>query len=65
MNFKRGDQLVIRAYKCEPGKGLSYPAMTLTASEDGSSGGWDVYNGTTVDGKEVSFYGFSVEEVYM
>ena len=45
----------------KPGKGLSYPAMTVTASDPGVIGGWDVYDGIDQNGKEVSFYGFSVK----
>jgi hypothetical protein len=37
--------------------------MIVIASEGGRGGrdaGWDVYDGKTDDGREVSFYGFSV-----
>lgn len=64
LQFKRGDKLNIRAHRSEPGKGLTYPAMVVTASEDGRGGqhgGWDVYDGVTDFDEPVSFYGFSVE----
>mgnify|MGYP001588205001 CR=1 FL=1 len=64
IHFKRGDKLNIRAHRSEPGKGLSYGNMVVTASEDGRGGqygGWDVYDGVTDFDEEVSFYGFSVE----
>lgn len=57
--WNAGDTLTLRAHTSEPGKGLSYPAGTVVAAEDGRTGGWDVYDAE--DGS--SFYGFSVEFV--
>lgn len=61
--FKKGDIVHLRAYHSKPGKGLSYDENKVIASEDGTSGGWDVYDGTCY-GQEVSFYGFSVFGLY-
>jgi hypothetical protein len=63
VHFKPGDRLDIHSHKSLPGRGLSYPAMIVVASDEGRGGqhgGWDVYDGVTSDGHEVSFYGFSV-----
>jgi hypothetical protein len=59
LRWKKGDLLGIRAYKPEPGCGLSYDAGVYTAGEDGFAGGWDVWN----TAGDMSFYGFSVDEV--
>lgn len=63
MEFKAGDRVTVNQHNSIKEKGLTYPSMTVTVSEDGASGGWDVYDGKTDDGKEVSFYGFSVLHV--
>jgi len=58
-----GDTLTISEHASAPGEGLSYPSMTLTACEEGRSGGWDVFDGVDENGKEVSFYGFNGNHV--
>jgi hypothetical protein len=62
--FKSGDRVRIRAYKSEPGKGLTYDMGVVTTLDAGCSGGWDVYDAKRDDGTEFAFYGFSVERVY-
>lgn len=62
VSFFKGDKLKVRAYHERRG-GLYYDGMDeIIASEDGFTGGWDVWDGTW-SGLEVSFYGFSVERV--
>lgn len=61
--WNAGDTLTVVAHTSAPGKGLTYPAMTVRAAEAGAVGGWDVYDGHTAEGNEVSFYGFSVVRI--
>jgi len=66
IQFEPGDTLAVRAHKSLPGHGLSYTAMTVVSDDvgrGGQLGGWDVYDGVTPDGREVSFYGFSVDRM--
>ena len=61
VQFKSGDLLDIRHHTSKPGKGLCYPNMLVRVSDEGASGGWDVFDGAEIpSGREVSFYGFSV-----
>jgi hypothetical protein len=62
-HFNVGDRLLIRPKTSLPGKGMSYGRMIVTGTDEGRGGsdaGWDVYDGRLDDGREVSFYGFSV-----
>ncbi len=61
-NFKPGDLLTIHAHTSKQGKGLSYPAQFVIVQDEGCAGGWDIYDAINTDGREVSFYGFSVTE---
>ncbi len=63
IEWAAGARLRISGHASSPGAGLSYTARIVTALEDGASGGWDVYDGLTEDGKEIAFYGFSVEAI--
>jgi len=65
LRWKAGDIVIIRSHNSEPGHGLSYSAAAIVAFEDGVAGGWDVYDGASLDAPtlETSFYGFSVLRV--
>ena len=63
MDWSKGDVLVISAFSCKPGAGLSYEMQTVVAAEDGFAGGWDVWDGINGAGAEVPFYGFSVQAI--
>lgn len=64
-HFRKGQQLYIKPYSSEPKQGLTYPGQYVIASEDGYSGGWDVWDGIDMEGNEISFYGFSVQTVFL
>lgn len=61
-HWTEGDTLTIRAHTMPKGTGMSYPAMTVTAGEDGFIGGWDVWLSAGGDDAP-SFYGFSVTHI--
>lgn len=72
LHWKAGDILTVSGHHSAPCCGLSYSDMTVVAAEDGSSGGWDVFDGIAAEvedetaaviGGEASFYGFSVVAV--
>lgn len=66
MEFRKGDKLEIRAKRNLPGEGLDYGAFTGYALEDGCTGGWDVYDVSSMpenDNKDLSVYGFSIEKI--
>ncbi len=60
-----GQRLKVSKYLAKPNGGLSYPDCEVIAYEPGVSGGWDVYDGFTLSGKLISFYGFSVQLVFV
>jgi len=62
-SWEAGDALVISRRSCKPGDGLSYDMQTVTASEAGFVGGWDVWDGINGAGAEIAFYGFSVQAI--
>jgi len=62
MNFERGDKVIVRARTLSDRvMGLHYPAGVYTMTEDGTAGGWDVWDCTDPDGLDTCIYGFSIE----
>lgn len=64
MNFEKGDKVRVSARSLRStNQGLQYPAGIYTMLEDGSSGGWDVWDCIDPEGEEDCIYGFSIEEI--
>ncbi len=58
--LRPGDRVFVRQFSMLPNMGLSYPAFYGIMKEEGTTGGWDVYDIVLANGKEVSVYGFSI-----
>ena len=59
--IKKNTKVLVRKWKSDPGKGLSYAPFFGTLLEDCNGSGWDVIDIKRITGKTQSVYSFCVE----